>query len=164
MYLYVKYHYMLTIADLPKWLSQRQASMFAMQTAKQVQRLLWQRWWCTLCRRLLYLHLQTCKFLSGREWSSNAEPQENRSRRWNGQNIELALLSSNYHILSYLIISHFIFISVGLHTGFWTCWCVPKVWLIYWFYIIHYIVWAVTHIWLHIRTSSFALSCIIFSF
>lgn len=102
------------IADLPKWLSQRQASIFAMQSAKQVQQLLWQRWWCTLCQRLLYLHLQMSKFLLGREWSSNVEPQENRSRRWNGQNIELALLSSNY----------LIFIFLGLHTGFWTCWFV----------------------------------------
>jgi len=113
-YLCVKYCYIFMIADLPKWLSQRQASIFAMQTAKQVQQLLWQRWWCTLCQRLLYLHLQMSKFLLGREWSSNVEPQENRSRRWNGQNIELALLSSNY----------LIFIFLGLHTCFWTCWFV----------------------------------------
>jgi hypothetical protein len=112
--LYIKYGYMFMITDSPKWHIQRQASIFAMQTTKQAQQLLWQRWWCTLCQRLLYLHLQTSKWLLGREWSSNVEPQENRSRRWNGRNIEPALLSSNY----------LIFIFVGSHTVSWTCWFV----------------------------------------
>ena len=114
MYLYVKYCYMFMIADLPKWLSQKQANIFAMQTAKQVQQLLWQSWWCILCQRSLYLHLQMSKFLLDREWSLNVEPQEIHSRRLNGQNIELALLSSNYHI----------FIFLGSHTCLWTCWFV----------------------------------------
>lgn len=108
MYLCVKYDYMFVIADLPKWLSQRQANIFAMQTAKRVQQLLWQHWWWTLCQRLLYLHQHMSKLLLGRKWSSNVGPQENHNRQWNGLNIELALLSSNY----------LIYIFLGSHTGF----------------------------------------------
>lgn len=128
------------IADLPKWLSQRQASIFAMQTAKQVQQLLWQHWWCTLCQRLLYLHLQMSKCLLGREWSSNVEPQENRSRRWNGQNIELALLSSNY----------LIFIFHGSLTGCWTCWFVSH--SLFDFYCILHCVSSYTYLTAHIHS------------
>jgi hypothetical protein len=49
----------------------------------------------------------------------NVEPRENHSRRWNGQNIELASLSSNYLILPlFLLVQTPVSEPVGMFQGF----------------------------------------------